>query len=285
VGALADRTTLDIWYTKIDAPEILEHAEDGARRRRLAKTFDKARTRTSLQAFDKLTAVIDGRRVIVDDPPLVMHLPTLDEERVVQDFWDRYVDSLSADRAHLVRQYRIVDVARKVVGVGSVGTRCFIVLLAGRADLDPLFLQVKEAQPSVLEAQLGASPFANHGERVVVGQRLLQAASDLFLGWSEAGGGMHFFVRQLRDMKYSADVAAMDADGFVKYAGVCGLTLARAHASTLDPALIAGYVGKGTTLGTALMAFARDYASQTEADHAQLVEAVRAGQIEAIEGK
>jgi uncharacterized protein (DUF2252 family) len=223
--------------------------------------------------------------VIVDDPPLIMHLPTLDEERVVQGFWDRYVDSLSADRAHLVRQYRIVDVARKVVGVGSVGTRCFIILLAGRADLDPLFLQVKEAQASVLEAQLGASPFANHGERVVVGQRLLQTASDLFLGWSEAGGGMHFFVRQLRDMKYSADVAALDADGFVKYAGVCGLTLARAHASTLDPALIAGYVGKGTTLGTALVAFARDYATQTQADHAQLVEAVRAGVIEAVEGK
>ena len=223
-----------------------------------------------MQAMTKLTRMVDGRPVIVDDPPLIVHLPSITDEATVHHFWREYHESLRGDRRHLADQYEIVDVARKVVGVGSVGTRCFVALLAGRGTDDVLMLQVKEAQPSVLEPHLGRSEYDHHGERVVTGQRLMQAASDIFLGWVTSVYGNDFFVRQLRDMKYSADVATLPGSGFFQYASLCGATLARAHANSCDPAYIGGYVGKGGVFADALVAFAEAYATQTERDHAEL---------------
>jgi uncharacterized protein (DUF2252 family) len=205
--------------------------------------------------------------VIVDDPPLIEHLPDVADEATVHHFWREYQAGIRGDRRHLADQYEIVDVARKVVGVGSVGTRCYVALLAGRGTDDLLMLQVKEAQASVLEPHLGRSEFEHHGERVVTGQRLMQAVSDIFLGWVTSVLGNDFFVRQLRDMKFSADVATLPGSGFFQYAALCGATLARAHANTCDPAYIWGYVGKGGSLADALVEFADAYATQTERDH------------------
>jgi len=185
----------------------------------------------------------------------------------------------------LLDRYQVVDVARKVVGVGSVGTACYIGYYAGKADGSPLFLQVKEAQSSVLEPFSGRSTFANHGQRAVVGQRLMQATSDLFLGWSKGPAGRDFFVRQLRDMKGGFDVQRLDRADFGRYATVCASVLARAHAKSLDPALVSGYLSSGRTFATAITEFAVAYADQTETDHARLVEAVRDGRVEAIEGR
>ncbi len=222
--------------------------------------------------------------MIVDDPPIVMHLPYEAEIDAIRQFFRDYAETLQAERQHLLRQYHLVDIARKVVGVGSVGTRCYVALGAGRADLDPLFLQIKEAQASVLEAYCGTSQYSNHGERVVVGQRLMQAASDTFLGWSRGPRGVEFFVRQLRDMKGGFEIELLSPDMLRRYASLCAQTLARSHARTLDPALVSGYLGNGATFADAIAAFAVDYADQTVRDHAQLIEAVNDGQIEVIEG-
>jgi uncharacterized protein (DUF2252 family) len=289
VRAYATRTsqlmampTLEIWYARIEHLDVLSWTKGAQLRRRLERDFAKARRRDSMQAVAKLTRVVDGRPVIVDDPPLIEHLPNLVDETTVHRFWREYQAGLRSDRRHLADQYEIVDVARKVVGVGSVGTRCYVALLAGRGTDDVLMLQVKEAQASVLEPHLGRSEFDHPGERVVTGQRLMQAASDIFLGWASSVHGNDFFVRQLRDMKFSADVATLPGTGFFQYSALCGATLARAHANTCDPAYIAGYVGKGVALADALVEFADAYATQTELDHAELVAAVRDGAIDAV---
>jgi uncharacterized protein (DUF2252 family) len=282
--ALAELATIDIWYLHADIDELAAREANANVRKVVERAAGKARTRTSLQELGKLTTIIEGRRVIIDDPPLVMHLPFETEVDVLRQFFDEYAGTLRADRQHLLRQYRLVDVARKVVGVGSVGTRCYIVLGAGRADLDPLFLQIKEAQASVLAPFCGPSEYGNHGERVVVGQRLMQAASDTFLGWSRDREGAEFFVRQLRDMKGGFNIETLNPVLLRRYADGCVWALARAHARTLDPALVSGYLGSGATFAEAVTRFAVDYADQTERDHAQLVEAVKDGHIEAIEG-
>jgi hypothetical protein len=278
---------LDVWYARIDVDVILA-ALKGARRRRTERGIEKARTRDNLQAQAKLTEVVDGARRIKHAPPLVMSMretPLADPDFIRKTFED-YRRSLGDDRKFLLSRYRFVDVAMKVVGVGSVGTRCLIVLLEGQGDGDPLFLQVKEATASVLERHNRASRYRNHGQRVVEGQRLTQAASDIFLGWIRGRGEEHrdFYWRQLRDVKGSADLETIEPTGLTLYAQLCGAGLARAHARSGDGAAITGYIGTGNTFPNAIATFAEGYADQTDRDHAALQEAVKAGRIEAREG-
>jgi uncharacterized protein (DUF2252 family) len=248
-------------------------------RRSATRVVDKARRRTHLRAFEKLTEVRDGRRVIVDNPPVIEHVGDISMTAVFK-FLGGYGETLTNDRRHLLVEFELVDSARKVVGVGSVGTRCYIMVGQGRAGLDPLILQIKEAQSSVLTPFIGPSAYEHQGRRVVEGQRLMQATSDPFLGWS-AGGGYEFYVRQLHDMKGSFEIEGSTPDEFEHYARLCAATLARAHARSLDPALISGYCGKGRKLGAAIARFAGSYADLAERDHALLVAAIAAGEIDA----
>src|SRR5215213_8932735 len=235
MAELSQMGELEVWYSRVSEQEIRGMLSDARTKKKtakkLSKTVRKARCRDSLQALSKLTRVIDGRRMIDDDPPLLMRIPEEDEIRAqVYAILESYRRTLQDDRRHLLDRYRFVDAARKVVGVGSVGTRAYVVLLEGRDEDDPLFLQVKEAGPSVLEVHVKSNTYEHHGHRVVTGQRLMQAASDIFLGWFRGTGGRDFYWRQLRDMKGSANVEGMSPDELVIYAGLCGWTLARAHA-------------------------------------------------------
>ena len=284
MSTLADQTQLDVWYAKVDVDKILPLIPADAQKRS-EKLVERARRHTTLQALDKMTEIVDGHRRIIDDPPIVEHLPEITTYHAVRTILDRYKESLQLDKRLLLERFEIVDIARKVVGVGSVGTHCWIALCsADREDDDPLFLQIKEANRSVLEPWIGASTFATHGERVVVGQRLMQAASDMFLGWSKFRERT-YYIRQLRDMKGSANVASMSPSELGSYAAVCGLTLARAHARTGDPIAISGYLGEGDVFDSAIAAFSRDYADQTERDHAELRTAIDSGSITAMEGR
>lgn len=284
MSTLADQTQLDVWYAKVDVEKILPLIPADAQKRS-EKLVERARRHTTLQALDKMTEIVDGHRRIIDDPPIVEHLPEITTYHAVRTILDRYKESLQLDKRLLLERFEIVDIARKVVGVGSVGTHCWIALCsADREDDDPLFLQIKEANRSVLEPWIGASTFATHGERVVVGQRLMQAASDMFLGWSKFRERT-YYIRQLRDMKGSADVASMSPSELGSYGAVCGLTLARAHARTGDPIAISGYLGEGDVFDKAIAAFSRDYADQTERDHAELRTAIDSGSIVAMEGR
>jgi uncharacterized protein (DUF2252 family) len=231
----------------------------------------------------KLTETVDGRRRIVHDPPLLEPAGAADTASLRKIFSD-YRSTLSEERRLLLDRYRFVDAARKVVGVGSVGTRCFIVLLAGRDQDDPLFLQIKEARKSVLEEHLPSGPYVHPGHRVVAGQRLLQAASDIFLGWMTGPQGRAFYWRQLRDMKGSADVVGMGPTALTAYARLCGTALARAHARSGDRVAIAAYLGGTDTFERAVADFALSYATQTTADHAALGAAVAAGVVTASPG-
>ncbi|MFF2354363.1 DUF2252 domain-containing protein [Kitasatospora sp. NPDC058115] len=287
---LAALGELDVWYARIDADDLLPLVRKRGRRRRVEAGLDKARRRTSLQAFDKLTERgEDGRRRIVSDPPLLEPLPREELRRVGKIFGD-YRATLPEDRRVLLDRFRLADVARKVVGVGSVGTRCFVLLLEGRDERDPLFLQLKEAGRSVLEPYLPAgrpaaeAPVVHGGHRVVTGQRLLQAASDIFLGWTTGPAGRHFYGRQLRDMKGSADVAGMAPGDLRAYADLCGRALARAHARSGDRIAIAGYLGGSDTFAEAVADFAVQYADRTAADRAALVAAIDNGVLEARRG-
>ncbi|EGX56550.1 hypothetical protein SZN_27221 [Streptomyces zinciresistens K42] len=280
---LARLGELDVWYTRVDADRLLPLAGSAHDRRRVEATLGRARRRTSLRAFAKLTEVVDGRRRIVHDPPLLEPAGTADMAALRKIFSD-YRSTLSEERRHLLDRYRFVDAARKVVGVGSVGLRCFLVLLAGRDTDDPLFLQIKEARQSVLEEHLPHGPYTHPGHRVVCGQRLLQAANDTFLGWMSGPQGRAFYWRQLRDMKGSADVAAMGPDELRSYARLCGTALARAHARSGDRVAIAGYLGGADTFDRAVADFALSYARQTVADHACLGAAVAAGVVTAAPG-
>ena len=282
IAAMSQLSAFEVWHSRIDADAIVAALPDNRSRTLVEQNISRARQRTSMQALSKLTTVRAGRRVIVEDPPLVTRLAPGEIERTHHSV-TAYAGSLDPDVRLLLDRYSFVDAALKVVGVGSVGTRCFIVLLAGRADLDPLFLQIKEAQPSVLAPYAGRSRYRNHGQRVVVGQRVMQAASDTFLGWTRADG-FDYYVRQLRDMKTSVDVDAMRPADLAGYGQLCGATLARAHARAGQPALLAGYVGNSAALDDAMATFAPAYADQIEKDYSTFVKAVRAGQLEASPG-
>ncbi|MET9903945.1 DUF2252 domain-containing protein [Streptomyces sp. NPDC006446] len=286
---------LPVWYTHFDEDWVRTHiaGELSARaRERWSRSTAKARGRDTLQAFAKLTHLVDGQTRIAPDPPLITPLQDLlpDVERgalekQIRRLIDRYGRSLNSDRRFLLEQYRIADVARKVVGVGSVGTRCWIILLLGRDDADPLLLQAKEADESVLAPFAGASEYRTQGERVVAGQRLMQATSDIFLGWERADGidgrPRDFYVRQLRDWKGIAEPEAMVPSGMRAFGELCGATLARAHARSGDRIAIASYLGGGDVFDRALVPFAEGYADQNEKDHRTLVDAVRSGRVKA----
>ncbi|WP_328746741.1 DUF2252 domain-containing protein [Streptomyces sp. NBC_00285] len=281
---LARMGELEVWYETVDADSLLPLVRSGRHRRRVASSLTRARRRTSLQALGKLTETVDGRHRIISDPPLLEPAGTLDTAGLRKLFSD-YRSTLSEERRLLLDRYRFVDAARKVVGVGSVGTRCFIVLLSGRDADDPLFLQIKEARASVLEEHLPHGPYVHPGRRVVAGQRLLQAANDIFLGWMSGPQGRAFYWRQLRDMKGSADVAGMPPADLTAYARLCGTTLARAHARSGDRIAIAGYLGTAETFDHAIADFALTYATRTTRDHAALTAAIAAGVVGAAPGE
>src|SRR5919107_6208580 len=275
---------LEVWYTRIGEEEVkglLTEARAGKKTtKKLSKNVRKTRGRDSLQALSKLTTVVDGRRMIDDDPPLLVRIPEGDELRgQVYAILESYKRTLQEDRRHLLERFRFVDAARKVVGVGSVGTRAYVVLLEGRDQDDPLFLQVKEAGASVLEGHVPSNTYEHHGHRVVAGQRLMQAASDIFLGWFRGTGGRDFYWRQLKDMKGSAKVETMSPDELVLYARLCGWALARAHARSGDRVQIAAYLGKSDRFDRAVADFAVAYADQNERDHAALLAAVESGRL------
>ena len=280
---------LEVWYSRVSVEEVRALLSDGKPKKRTTKKLDravrKARGRDSLQALSKLTRVVDGHRMIDDDPPLLVRIPEGDELRgQIYAILESYKRTLQEDRRHLLDRYRFVDAATKVVGVGSVGTRAYVVLLEGNDENDPLFLQVKEAGPSVLQGRLPSSTHEHHGHRVVAGQRLMQAASDIFLGWFRGTGGRDFYWRQLKDMKGSANVEGMSPDELVIYAGLCGWALARAHARSGDRVQIAAYLGKSERFEVAVADFAEAYADQTERDHAALCAAVKSGKVSAEAG-
>jgi uncharacterized protein (DUF2252 family) len=291
---------LDVWYSQLDARSIAAELRAG-HDRKLEKAFQgaaaKAQTRDRMRALVKLTEKVDGEPRLVSDPPLIMTLRELvgdwdhpvELESELRAAFRRYRRTLPHNLRALLDGFRSVDLARKVVGVGSVGTRCWVLLLLGRDERDPLFLQIKEAEASVLEPLLGRSRFANHGRRVVEGQRLMQAASDIFLGWVRTEGTFDgelrdFYVRQLWDWKSSVDIETILPHGLAAYAEACGWTLARAHARSGDRIAIAAYLGKSDRFDRAIAAFAAAYADLNERDHQALVEAVRSGRVTATEG-
>ncbi|MGW6295564.1 DUF2252 domain-containing protein [Streptomyces sp. NPDC055058] len=289
----AGMRTLDVWYAQDDVDrmrELLASSLDHETRRRTDRATAKARTRTHLQAYTKLTRVMAEGRRIAPDPPLLVPLGDLlddpaEERQGLRGVLQGYVRSLSSERRYLLGRYHVVDMARKVVGVGSVGTRCWIVLLLGRDDDDPLLLQAKEAQESVLAPYTGGEPCEHQGRRVVAGQRLIQTSSDILLGWTHAvgldGRGRDFYVRQLRDWKGIARPETMDPGLLRLFARLCGSALARAHARSGDPVAIAAYLGGSSRFDRALVAFARSYADLNERDHAALGAAVRSGRVRA----
>ncbi|MEU3602776.1 DUF2252 domain-containing protein [Streptomyces sp. NPDC006798] len=297
IRAYAGMGNLDVWYDRGDMEQVQALADERLDRRgreRLAEMMAKARTRDSLKAFEKLTEIRDGGRRFAADPPLIVPVadllagPELDRlVRELHSLVDHYGSSLSMERRHLLSQYRVVDIARKVVGVGSVGTRCWVLLLLGRDDTDPLILQAKEADRSVLEAFTERSAYENQGQRVVAGQRLMQAVGDVFLGWDRVTDVdvpyRDFYVRQLHDWKGIVVPQAMVPKGMRLFAELCGATLARAHARSGDRIAIAAYVGGGDVLDGAIARFAESYADQNERDHAALVAAVREGRVTAEE--
>ncbi len=296
----AGMTNLDVWYAHADMDQLRAQFESRLQprqRKNVDKGLAKARTRDSMQEVAKLTRMVDGRPRIISDPPLLVPVDELvpsDTSRTALEeqfstLIARYRRTLETDRRYLLEQYEFCDMARKVVGVGSVGTRCWIVLMLGRDDSDPLFLQVKEAEASVLSRYVGASKFANHGQRVVAGQRLMQASSDIFLGWQRIEAGLDgqardFYVRQLRDWKFSVDIENILASGLRLYGELCSWTLARAHARSGDRIAIAAYLGGSDVFDRAIAQFAAAYADQNERDHQSLVDAVASGRITAERG-
>jgi uncharacterized protein (DUF2252 family) len=292
---LAKMRTLEVWYYQVEADQVFEVLERASKQAKKSarKMVSKARTRTQAYTLEKLTGVVDGQRRFVNDPPLLVRLDeALSEESKAQvsaqdvdRMWRDYLHSLPEERRLLLSRFQIADGALRVGGVGSVGTRCTIVLLEGVAADDALILQQKEAGPSVLAPYVTGGGYASQAERVVVGQRLMQAASDIFLGWHTSSlTDRQYYWRQLKDMKGSVDVASLDEAGLETYLAVCSACLARAHARTGDAAGIAGYAGKKQTLDKAIADFAVAYADQTERDHQMLVEAIASGRIVAEAG-
>jgi uncharacterized protein (DUF2252 family) len=308
MAEFAEMHTMDIWYARLSEAELMtalstavgtkkdkvkkKEAEKGAKAAKKAAL--KARTRDSLQALSKLAEQVDGKYRIVSQPPVVIPLREMkmaagmshDQiQQAIHEQFRAYRATLQDDRRHLLERFEVIDLARKVVGVGSVGTRAFIVLLQGRDQQDPLFLQVKEATASVLEDHLPKSRYRQPGERVVQGQRMMQAASDIFLGWTKGYEANRFlYWRQLRDMKGSAVVESMKPFGLSFYARQCGWTLARAHARSGDPIAIAAYLGKGDDFDRSVTDFSERYADQNERDYQAFAQAVRSGRLDAVEG-
>jgi uncharacterized protein (DUF2252 family) len=310
VAGFATMGTLEIWYAHLAEDELLKAvgsaaAEASKASKRTAKAAKraektarksaaKARTRDSLQALSKLGERVDGQYRIVSQPPIVVPARELEAtygmsadqmERVIREQFRAYRATLQDDRRHLLERFQMVDMARKVVGVGSVGTRAFIVLLQGRDQQDPLFLQVKEATRSVLEGHLPKSRYKQPGERVVQGQRMMQAASDIFLGWTKGhDANRNYYWRQLRDMKASAEVESMVPGALALYARICGWTLARAHARSGDPIAIAAYLGADDQFDRSISDFATRYADQNELDYQAFADAIQSGRLQAVEG-
>jgi hypothetical protein len=310
----AQMRTMDIWYANLSEDEVMNAVRgtvaatkkasgkkakrDTQAAKRAEKTAEKTRakahTRDSLQALSKLGELVDGEYRIVNQPPIVIparelaatyHMSPEDVGRALHEQLRAYRATLQDDRRNLLERFEMIDMARKVVGVGSVGTRAFIVLLQGRDSQDPLFLQVKEATASVLEDHLPKSRYKQHGERVVQGQRMMQAASDIFLGWTRGVDvKRNFYWRQLRDMKGSALVEAMSPLGLTFYARICGWTLARAHARSGDPVAISEYLGGDDEFDRSITNFSERYADQNELDFQEFVSAVRSGRLEALQG-
>jgi uncharacterized protein (DUF2252 family) len=289
---------IDIWYTRLDMTDVMKRWSTEVTAKEL-KQFDRdmesRHTKDNIRALNKLTYLVDGEHRIISDPPLIVPiedvLPEGDHLGLVesmQQFLRTYRQSLPHDRRKLLERYRYVHAARKVVGVGSVGERAWILFLQGRDENDPLFLQFKEAEPSVLEPFLGKSEFAQHGERVVEGQRMIQAASDVLLGWdrvmAEDGVERDYYVRQLWDAKSSAHVELMPPHLFEIYGEVCGWTLAKAHARSGDAIAISAYLGKGSTFDVAMASFSEAYADQNERDYKTVQDAVRDGRLTAHMG-
>ncbi|MGO9333880.1 MAG: DUF2252 domain-containing protein [Acidimicrobiales bacterium] len=306
MARLAGLSTLDVWYSHIDVAGLLTELEATAGKTgskadkhmaaRTTQFIAKARTRDSLQALSKLTTVIEGQLRIVSDPPLIVPTEELFSREVSDALRESfhqlvrgYRHSLQSDRRHLLEEFHFVQIARKVVGVGSVGTRAWILLMVGLGDEDPLFLQAKEAEASVLEQFVGKSGYANHGARVVAGQHLMQAASDIFLGHQSFEGPdgvtRDFYIRQLRDWKGSFEIEGSIPPGLTKYVGVCAQALARAHARSGDRVAIASYLGNGPTFDRALAEFAETYADQNERDYEALLHAASTGRISVESGK
>ena len=290
---------LEVWYSHLDIESAIQDYGSQFKAKmvkRAEKTLAKARTKDSMTAFSKLTEVVDGKPRIVDQSPLIVPIDRLapGEERDemfegLHQLLREYRDTLEFDRRVLLEEFELTDFARKVVGVGSVGTRAWIALLLGRDSQDPLFLQIKEAEASVLEEFLGPSEFSNHGERVVVGQRLMQAASDIFLGWLHVDSGLDgkprdFYGRQLKDWKGSAEIEQMVPKAMATYGTLCGWTLARAHARSGDRIAIAAYLGNGDSFDRAIVEFSKAYADQNDSDYQELAAAVKSGRITAETG-
>jgi uncharacterized protein (DUF2252 family) len=282
---------LDLWYDHIAVDQVSRFSNLPRKEmnRRLEKFSQKAQKQTNLKALDKLAYRVDDRFRIRSQAPVLVPVRELLEEyqpeeieQMVLEAFEDYMRSLRVDRRQLVERYRLVDYAVKVVGVGSVGTRCFVLLFEGRDDGDPLFLQAKEATASVLEEHLGPSPFAQHGERIVHGQRQIQAQSDILLGWTRARAGRDYYIRQLKDWKGAFDVETATADTLGFYARLCGYTLARGHARSGDPVSIAAYLGDTDEFARAITAFSETYAGQATADYATFRSAIDDGTIEAV---
>jgi uncharacterized protein (DUF2252 family) len=296
ITELAQLGTLDVWYKRIDEKMLLDAIAQmgsqqgkGKKLKRAARTatadFDAARRKTSMKAAKKLTEVVDGHHQFREDPPLLSRAAATEEyRRLVQVGFSDYRATLPDDRRRLLERFHLIDVAQKVVGVGSVGTRAGILLFKGRDDADPLVMQFKEATSSVLEPYLGASTASQHGERVVHGQCYMQAASDIFLGWVRGEGGRDFYVRQLHDMKGSVDTTTIQPIGLTAYARLCGTTLARAHARGGDAVAIDAYLGTDDSFAEALEEFAQVYADQAEQDYEQLQQAITDGKIQVQTG-
>jgi uncharacterized protein (DUF2252 family) len=284
IARYAKMRALDVWYSRIDVDAIIASLSHSGTAKRLRKRLAKTAAHSVPESdFPKMVQSSGSKFVIKDTPPLVYHDQQINLASGRGDILKavaRYRKSLEEDRRVLLDRYRLVDFALKVVGVGSVGTFCGILLMMAE-DTDPLFLQVKEARASVLEPYVGRSIYSNHGQRIVTGQRLMQSASDLFLGWTEGKRGRHFYLRQLRDMKMKPLVELFNPTTLLDYAELCGWTLARAHARSGDAAMIAGYLGKKDVFDRAVARFARSYADQSERDHAAFMNAIRKGRIEA----
>ena len=295
----AGMRSLDVWYARVEVEELMARVRREVNKgmaKKAEKTLAKARTRDSMTAFSKLTQIVDGEPRIVSEPPLIERLRELAPghageaiEDQLHELLRKYRQSLQTDRRVLLEEFRLVDIARKVVGVGSVGTRAWIALLVGRDESDPLFLQFKEAESSVLEEFSAKSQFANHGERVVAGQHLMQASSDIFLGWLHVDSGIDdqprdFYGRQLKDWKGSFETEGALPKGAAIYGQTCGWTLARAHARSGDRIAIAAYLGGGDTFDRAIADFSEAYADQNQRDYDALKHAVEKGQIEAQTG-
>jgi uncharacterized protein (DUF2252 family) len=287
MASYAGMRLIDVWYSHITETDIRAAAEpflakakdSGARRARIENLFAKARGRDALKAASSLTTLVDGERKFIIDPPVIQRIELPGGPDAMRVVFEDYRATMAESRREFLERYRFADFALKVVGVGSVGTRCLVLVLEGRDQDDPLILQAKEATASVLEEFAGGSGHANHGERVVVGQRLMQATPDIFLGWTRGPGGRDFYLRQLWDMKGSVDTATLRPDGLGFYGGICAWALARAHARTGDSVAITAYLGSGDVFDGAIADFAEAYADQNAKDHGAYVAGIQAGRI------